>query len=87
MSWVFLNITNGNISLLRPSVIFNTIKVSNVEHFENDVTIMFFCFFVFSCIISINSLDLFHFISLESYNFIFLDMNTYPHLFMHSRNI
>ena len=47
MSWVFLNITNGNISLLRPSVIFNTIKVSNVEHFENDVTIMFFAFLFF----------------------------------------
>ena len=54
------------ISLLRPSIIFNSVKVSNVEHFENDVTMFFF-----SCIIPINSLDLLHFISLKSYNFIF----------------
>ena len=63
------------ISLLRPSITFNSVKVSNVEHFENDITITFF----FSCIIPINCLDLLHFISLESYNFIFLDMNTYSH--------
>lgn len=67
---------------LRPSIIFNSVKVSNVEHFENDITMTFF----FSCIIPINRLDLLHFISLESYNFIFLDMNTYSHSFMHSRN-
>ena len=49
------------ISRLRPSVIFNSVKVSNVEHFENDVTIIFFFLyhFLFYCIsISYSSLPL-----------------------------